>query len=765
MIRQQHKLLALLIGVFAALAVVYSIVVPPFETPDEIWHFAFIQHVASGQGLPVSEPNTQALWRQQGVQPPAYYLAAAALTTWIDQSDFPELYSRANPFAAIGGASAVDNRNYLIHQPGESWPWRGSIAALHLSRLFSVCLGAVTLWAVYRTLKLLISPGLALLGTALIAFVPQFIFISAAASNDNAINALAALVLWRLVDLLVRPPAIDDTRDLVTRSAVIGVLLGLALLSKLSALGLVALAGLAAVVTARRMRSWRSLVAAGAAIALPALAIGGWWYARNWLLYRDLLAWNMWQANISLRAAPAGLKTIANELGSLETSFWGVFGWFNVLYPSWLYRSFHVVELLVALGLLVGAARWLVGRPRARPDRRWLGASLLLLWLALLAVSWLRFMRIAPAAQGRYFFPAASTVALVMAWALSSLKIKRWASTDNPRGQPFVGWAVVAALLLLSAVTPVWILRPAYLPRVQAAPETALTPVNADVGNGLYRLTGLSVEPTQIRPGDTLTVTVTWQALAPSERDFAVFVHLVNEEGMVLAQTDTIPGGGLRPTGQWQAGQTIVDRYRIDVPRTVYAPDRASVRLGMYDFHTGERLPIRQASAPNQADTAATQPTARRDHVMMGDIAVQPHSGATPNPVRLDFTDNVSLVGYDLDRRVARPGESMVVTLFWQAQGPVAGNYSTYVRLIDPTGVERGNQEGYPPTPTHAWQAGIEVTDWHTLPVVPDAPPGSYFIEVGVRAGPDAVRLPLVGPDGSEHYSPILVGPVAIIPR
>ncbi|MCB0228562.1 MAG: hypothetical protein KDI12_02265, partial [Anaerolineae bacterium] len=94
--------LAWIIGAFVLLAAIYSVVIPPFETPDEIWHFAFVQHLASGQGLPVSEANTQALWRQQGVQSPGYYLAAAALTSWIDQSDFPAIYARANPHAAIG---------------------------------------------------------------------------------------------------------------------------------------------------------------------------------------------------------------------------------------------------------------------------------------------------------------------------------------------------------------------------------------------------------------------------------------------------------------------------------------------------------------------------------------------------------------------------------------------------------------------------------------------------------------------------------------
>ncbi|MGB4979049.1 MAG: glycosyltransferase family 39 protein, partial [Anaerolineae bacterium] len=203
--------LAVILLLFVLVAGNYSVTTPAFEAPDEIWHMAFVQHVASGQGLPVSAPQTTALWRQQGVQSPLYYLAAAGLTAWVDQSDFPALYARANPHAAIGQPDAVANRNYLIHHdtdrsgPGEAWPWRGSILALHLVRFFSILLGALAIWATYQTLALIVGAQPALLGAALVAFIPQFVFISAAASNDNAINALAALVLWRVVHLVAAP--------------------------------------------------------------------------------------------------------------------------------------------------------------------------------------------------------------------------------------------------------------------------------------------------------------------------------------------------------------------------------------------------------------------------------------------------------------------------------------------------------------------------------------------------------------------------------
>ena len=230
-----------LLALYLLLASLFSIVTPPFEAPDEIWHFAFVQHLVTQRTLPVTEPKTHALWRQQGTQAPAYYAAAALLTVLIDQSDFPELFARANPHRAVGRPDTAINRNYLIHhQQTERFPWSRSILALHVARLFSVFLGAVTVYAVYRTLHLLLPPQGALLGAAFAAFLPQFVFISASVSNDNAVNAAAALVLWQLTEMMV-----EGGRPQRSRLLKLGAALGLALLSKLSGLGLVGVSTIA----------------------------------------------------------------------------------------------------------------------------------------------------------------------------------------------------------------------------------------------------------------------------------------------------------------------------------------------------------------------------------------------------------------------------------------------------------------------------------------------------------------------------------------
>lgn len=769
-----------IILLFVALGVVYSVKTPAFETPDEIWHFAFIHHLHQGHGLPVSEPSTQELWRQQGVQAPGYYLAAAALTAWIDTRDFPQIYARANPHVALGDSRAAINRNFLLPYADDGWPWQGTFLALHVARLFSVLLGAVTLWATYQTLRLIVPAQIAFFGTASFAFIPQFIFISAAVSNDNAINALAALVLWRVVALAMKPP---DTRSSDTGSfdpdpahhatsrfftpqrrdfLILGVLLGIAVLTKLSALGLVGVAGLAVLGYSLERRDWRIVRDAILWIGVPLLLIGGWWYLRNWLLYNDPLAWNVWQANILLRVEPAGWNLIRNSLAGLADSFWGVFGWMNVLYPEIVYRLFRSLVWLVSIGLILGTVRWI--RLGHGIDRRFWAGALLAIWIVVLAVSWVRFMQIAPAAQGRYFHPAAPTIALFM-----GLGVYGWRLWTLP-------WVMGCVLFTLSALTPWWIIQPAYTPSVgtQLAEGTPLTPVEAQVGDG-FRIRGVHAEPAQLTPGETATVTIQWHAVDSPEgrseagqaqgdgsvNDYSVFVHLVDDDGLTIAQLDTVPGGGLRPTSQWQPGAQYTEQYAVYIPPSAYTPTQATWAVGLYGVGSvaaagpidGGRLPVTlENTAPAEDNVAEQRATeiagvySDGSALYFGTVAVTPPAGEVPNALYARFEDGMGLAGYTLSRRVLQPGDTLDVTLYWQPEQTPSRDYTIFVHLLDEALDGAGGEDRTPDTPTTAWTAGEIYVHEHSITIPPERSPGFYRLAVGMYAQPGFDRLSLVDP-------------------
>jgi hypothetical protein len=93
------------------------------------------------------------------------------------------------------------------------------------------------------------------------------------------------------------------------------------------------------------------------------------------------------------------------------------------------------------------------------------------------------------------------------------------------------------------------------------------------------------------QPNDQLLLNVVWQPLHPFDRDFKVFVHLVDSGGRVLAQFDGHPQGGDYPTSRWIPGELIEDTYPVLLPAEL-PPGPYRLFVGLYDEATMTRLPV-----------------------------------------------------------------------------------------------------------------------------------------------------------------------------
>ncbi len=83
-------------------------------------------------------------------------------------------------------------------------------------------------------------------------------------------------------------------------------------------------------------------------------------------------------------------------------------------------------------------------------------------------------------------------------------------------------------------------------------------------------------------------LTLYWQALAPMDTPYTVFVHLLNAQNQVVASADASPGNGALPTTGWIAEEYIVDAHALaltDVPAGAMR-----IEIGIYDAATGARL-------------------------------------------------------------------------------------------------------------------------------------------------------------------------------
>jgi len=94
-----------------------------------------------------------------------------------------------------------------------------------------------------------------------------------------------------------------------------------------------------------------------------------------------------------------------------------------------------------------------------------------------------------------------------------------------------------------------------------------------------------------IAPGETIDLTLYWKALAPMQTPYTVFIHLLDDSGMIQGQVDSMPGKGTLSTTGWVPGEYLRDTYSFqvqgDAPVGTYR-----LEIGIYEVTTGARLPV-----------------------------------------------------------------------------------------------------------------------------------------------------------------------------
>jgi hypothetical protein len=140
-------------------------------------------------------------------------------------------------------------------------------------------------------------------------------------------------------------------------------------------------------------------------------------------------------------------------------------------------------------------------------------------------------------------------------------------------------------------------------------PPTPQHPLEANLDNQV-RLLGYDLEG-QFVAGDTLHLSLFWEALSHPKKDYTVFVHLVGEDGQIWAQQDSQPVTGYYPTSRWTEGEFVRDQYRLTIqegaPAGLY-----TLQVGMYDANTSQRLPVLDEKGSPVGDT-----------VVLGDFPVE----------------------------------------------------------------------------------------------------------------------------------------------
>jgi hypothetical protein len=714
-----RRLLLLIVLAFLGWGIAYSVTTPIFETPDEIWHYAYVRQLAVHHTLPIVDAEGKQPYRHEGLQPPLYYSIGSVLIAWMSERDL-ENTPTPNPFARIGDprTQSNDNRNAFLHTTDEQFPFQNIALAVHLLRLFSLILGAATIVLTYALAREILphQPVIALSAAAFVAFLPQFIFISGAISNDNLATLLTVATLWQLVRI---------TRFGISRSrtVLLGLLVGAALLTKLNTIALTPLVILALSYVALKKRDWKSAATSAAILAAMVILIAGWWYLRNLQLYGDVTTFARLAVLVGERPRSLSFwRWFSAEGEGLRLSLWGVFGWFNIRAAPSFYTLF---DLLAAAGLLGILVRLVTRRELS------LGLAILALWCVLIFVALWGYASIIITSQGRLLFPALPAWAILWSWGIAAL-IPR-------RVHPWAMLGVGGAQAIVALLVPFLVIAPAYAPTIVSgtwSPPNA-APLGWKFDNGVEWISA-SIDQTTTRPGDEVNLTIYARVPAGSISRNAIFIHLVNPAGVIIAQRDSFIGAG--NLHAQNAPTLIADTYRVSVPVTVPAPDDWQVRVGMYDPTTGTRA---------QATNRAGQPLG--SELTLSTLRAKP---ATAEAWNFDFDGHATLVGADLDQDSIVRGQTLSLTLHWL--GAVSGAPGAHV-FAHALGAESN----------HIWaSADVPFDNTHPMQLKlafdPSTPAGVYQLEVGIYVPPNGNRFAVFDRRGQDAGDRIFFGPIRV---
>lgn len=416
--------LAVILAVYLVLAGLYAARTPDWQAPDEPAHYNYVRQIADEGRLPVIAPGD---WQQEYQE----QLKASRFA--------PELLGR------------LDSIQYEDHQPPLYYLLLAPVYALSdgdllALRLTSVLLGAGVVIGAWAALRAAFPgrPVLALSGAGFVAFLPQHLSILASVNNDALAELVVALTLWAVIGYLRGTSRLHP--------ALLGVLAGVALITKTTIYFVAGIVALAVLLRGRRER--RSVAAHLAATILPALLIGGVWWARNLHVYggadflglerHDAVTVGQMRTDEYIEVVLGGdeRQYLENLLRTTFHSFWGQFGWMAVPLPGTVYRALWGITLALLAGAALFARQqgWPRALDGAERDTLLLFAVTIVLVTVAFALYNLDFVQF----QGRYLYPALVPLAFIVGAGLCG-----WAGVIGGR-RALAEWLPLGAIAALA---------------------------------------------------------------------------------------------------------------------------------------------------------------------------------------------------------------------------------------------------------------------------------------------------------------------------
>jgi hypothetical protein len=184
-------------------------------------------------------------------------------------------------------------------------------------------------------------------------------------------------------------------------------------------------------------------------------------------------------------------------------------------------------------------------------------------------------------------------MAFVLAWVLAKRKnqFPIYSTTnERDRRRSIDDWPVLVVVGGFSMM--VLLLEPLGLFHDASADGTLDIPATVHYANfgDQIALLGFKDNADMIAPGEEIDITLFWQALRPLEVDYQVFLHLLDENGVLYSQSDKLNPGEY-PTRRWPPDRYVPDIHRLALPKDL-PPGVYTVATGLWVQSEGWRLPI-----------------------------------------------------------------------------------------------------------------------------------------------------------------------------
>ena len=433
----------------------WGLITPLFQTPDEAGHVAYVQYVAEAGKPPIGGGRIRHFSPQERNLLNALrwkYVQRRRTDRVPGTADYQKRLQEAvdTPASQVSdGGYTTDTNNPPLYYYGAAAvyhlsPWTALPDRIHVLRLFSALLAALTVLFVFLFLRELIpsTPWAWTVGALAVAFQPMFGFTSSGVTSDTVLFTASAGTFYLF--------ALAFRRGLTAqRGAAIGALAAVGLLSKLNMLGLAPgiIFGLAVLVLRadgeRRREAIRGALVALGVVAVPVITYmvlnstvwdRSLWFGTSGVPPLSPIVPGKHVAGVAggvLDAISYMWQFYLPRLPSMHPFFhnyqlrqiWfngfiGEFGWLEIGFPQWVYN----LSLALVLGLLALVVRQLVSLRSVLRQRVWELGTYLVLILGLLALiggtSYVaRVGGVASYEQPRYLFPLLALYGALIALA------------------------------------------------------------------------------------------------------------------------------------------------------------------------------------------------------------------------------------------------------------------------------------------------------------------------------------------------------------